>query len=294
MAQTDIMVGRAHTMRVMPSKAQQRLRHILMAIGGVVLVFLTFKYLQVSQQTEFVDAARAGNLPAVRAAFEGGLPGMNPNEAMEAAIQSGRGGVVRFLLSKKTDPSPGLEAAARQGQTDILRLLVESGGNIRGEQGSHLLRLAAQSGSKDSVQLLLRYGASSSAVNRLDDAMLPLHYAARSGRSGVVKVLLDQGAKVSDRTETGRTALMLAAVWNEPAACKYLIEKGADINARDTKGQTALMQAAVVGNYQTMTYLLANGASTRIKDQSGRTALDHALETGEPKVINLLRRARVK
>ena len=69
MAQTDLLLGRAHTARVMPSKEQQRLRHLLMAIGGVVLVFLTFKYLQMSQQIEFVGAARAGNVPAVRAAL---------------------------------------------------------------------------------------------------------------------------------------------------------------------------------------------------------------------------------
>jgi uncharacterized protein len=294
MAHSDILLDRSHSARLMPSREQQRLRHILMAIGGIVLVFLVFKYLQISQQTEFVEAARAGNVPAVRAALEGGLPGMDANAAMEAAIEAGRGNVVRLLLNKQTDPTPGLETAARQGNADILRLLMERGGNIQGERGDHLLRLAAQSGSKDCVHLLLRYGASCSAVNPFDDAMAPLHYAARSGQPGVVKVLLDRGANVRDRTETGRTALMLAAVWNEPTACKYLMEKGAEINARDIKGQTALMQAAVVGNYQTLTYLLSCGASTKIKDNSGRTALDHAIETGDPKILNLLRRAGAK
>jgi len=290
MSQVEIM-GVGHTIHLAPTKEQQRLRHILVAIGVVVLVFVAFKYLQMSQQTDFVDAARAGNVHAVRSALEGSMIPVNASEALEAAIEAGKGSVVRVLLSKKTDPNLGLESAARYGQSDILRLLIESGGKVRGERGGLLLRLAAQSGDKDSVYLLLRYGADRESMNALDDAMTPLHYAARSGQPGVVKVLLDGGANVRTRTETGRTALMLAAVWNDPTACKYLMDKGADITARDAKGQTALMQAAVVGNAQTLAYLLSCGASTKVQDDSGRTALDHAIETGDQKIINLLRHA---
>jgi ankyrin repeat protein len=287
-------LGQAHTVRVMPSKQEQRIRQILLGIGGVILVFLTFRYLQMSQQAELVDAARTGSVQGVRTVLDSRIAGLNLSPAMEAAVQSGKGNVVRYLLSKKVSPNIALEAAARQGNADIFRLLVESGGNIKGERGGHLLRLAAQSGSKTMVALLLKYGADREASNTLDDQMTPLHYAARSGQAGVVKVLLDGGANVRTRTGTGRSALMLAAVWNDPAACKFLIDKGADINARDEKGQTALMQASVVGNTQTMAYLLSRGASTKLKDSSGKTAFDHAVETGDTKVLNLLRRGNFR
>jgi ankyrin repeat protein len=51
------------------------------------------------------------------------------------------------------------------------------------------------------------------------------------------------------------------------------------------------MSAAVVGNVATLQYLLQSGASVNRKDESGKTALDHALETGNQKIIQMLRHA---
>jgi len=262
-------------------------------VGASVFLIGAFKAAQLSQQTDLVNAARQGNLSAVRASL-GGLssadaPGIDGQTPIQAAAAAGRGDVVRVLLSQRVDPNSALEAAAQNGQASILRLLVESGAHVRGPKGGVILGLAAQSGNRDAVLYLLSQGADKDFVNVPDDGMTPLLYAARSSASGVVKALLEAHARVHTRTESGRTALILAAAWNEPAACKCLLLAGSDINARDPKGQTALMSAAVVGNAPTLQYLLQSGASVNLKDKTGKTALGHAVEAGNEKVINMLR-----
>jgi ankyrin repeat protein len=288
-------IDMTHTLRVMPSKEEQRRRNILLGVGAGLFLIGAFKAAQLSQQTDLVNAARQGNLSAVRASL-GGLssadaPGIDGQTPIQVAAAAGRGDIVRVLLSQKVDPNSALEAAAKSGQASILRLLVESGARVRGQKGGLILGLAAQSGSRDAVLYLLNQGADKDFVNVPDDGMTPLLYAARSSAAGVVSVLLGAHARIHARTESGRTPLILAAAWNEPAACKCLLQAGSDLNAHDSKGQTALMSAAVVGNAPTLQYLLQSGASVNLKDKTGKTALDHALETGNQKVINMLRHA---
>jgi ankyrin repeat protein len=55
-----------------------------------------------------------------------------------------------------------------------------------------------------------------------------------------MKPLIEAGADVNDLTETGRTALMLAAYWGHANIVQLLLEKGADVNVKDKDGYTAV------------------------------------------------------
>lgn len=61
--------------------------------------------------------------------------------------------------------------------------------------------------------------------------------------SGIVGILLAHGAEPNVQDGSGRTALMHAASFNQPAVIKQLAENGADLNLRDSKGLTALVIA---------------------------------------------------
>ena len=46
---------------------------------------------------------------------------------------------------------------------------------------------------------------------RLEGGLVPLHWACRQGKAGLVKYMIEQGARVQDRTDDGAGLLELAA-----------------------------------------------------------------------------------
>ena len=63
----------------------------------------------------------------------------------------------------------------------------------------------------------------------------------------MVKALVEGGAQVEGASFDGRTALMMAAMFNRVAIIDYLISKGADPQAKDANGITALDAAKTMG-----------------------------------------------
>ena len=57
-----------------------------------------------------------------------------------------------------------------------------------------------------------------------------------------MKILIDAGAEDTP-TSTGKTALMLAAMLNNPQVVTALINAGANVNAKDSDGKNALYYA---------------------------------------------------
>jgi Ankyrin repeats (many copies) len=67
--------------------------------------------------------------------------------------------------------------------------------------------------------------------------------AAASGDTAQTTALLDQGAALEARDETGRTPLMLAVMQRKPEVVRLLLDRGADPNVADSTGRTPLQQA---------------------------------------------------
>ncbi len=55
----------------------------------------------------------------------------------------------------------------------------------------------------------------------------------------IIKLLIERGARLDDRDNRGRTALMIAAAVGHAAAAELLISRGADTAARDKQGKSA-------------------------------------------------------
>ncbi|MBS3762195.1 MAG: ankyrin repeat domain-containing protein [Planctomycetes bacterium] len=87
----------------------------------------------------------------------------------------------------------------------------------------------------------------------------------------------------------GRTALHRAAMRN-PRDVRYLIEHGADVRARDDSGGAPLHDAAYQGKLDSVKVLLELGANIDARDRHGCTPLHDSLIRDERETANLLLR----
>jgi hypothetical protein len=103
-----------------------------------------------------------------------------------------------------------------------------------------------------------------------------LHAAAQTGTYTAFARLVAEGADVNTRSESGETALMLAAARGRLEFMGLLIERGADANAATDAGNTALMFAAARGQVDAARLLLDRGARADHVNKYGLGAADWA------------------
>src|SRR5439155_1072356 len=109
----------------------------------------------------------------------------------------------------------------------------------------------------------------------------PLHVAAKGGHHLVVRALVDAKADVGALTTTGAAPLQFAAASGSSEAVTILLKHGADVDVREPQwGQTPLMFAAASGRTEAVKVLLAHGADVRaqakVVDISARNRQDSA------------------
>ncbi|MNJ56363.1 Ankyrin repeat protein [compost metagenome] len=73
----------------------------------------------------------------------------------------------------------------------------------------------------------------------------------------MIELLLAGGADVEGASPDGKTALMIAAMFNRVDIARCLIDHGADPHARDANGATPLAAAALMGAEDTQALLRA-------------------------------------
>lgn len=197
-------------------------------------------------------------------------------------------------------------------QPDIVKYLLDQGANVeaRDDGGNTALITGACGGCAvidmgttfGSVQLLLERGVNVHAKNK--GGVTALMTAGAYGRTDIMKLLLQHGARVADQDHDGNTALILAApsgtysptgVRATLGAIKLLLDHNSDINARNNKGQTALIAAVSEHNVteasQVVRLLLSRGADISTTDGDGNTALMMAKKNGYKRAAKLLEQA---
>ena len=191
----------------------------------------------------------------------------------------------RFALDRGALP---LHWAARQQDTEIVRLLLEHGAdpNARTEGGERTA-LHFGVGSIEVARLLLQHGAQVDAREvvlwrPLSSGRTPLHMAMGYGVDDVALLLLDQGADPRAVDGSDRTPLHGAASRGMIRTVRALLDAGVDINAQDDEGNTPLHSAARGSQGPTAELLLAHGANTQLQNADGRTAAELARGGGHP------------
>jgi ankyrin repeat protein len=88
--------------------------------------------------------------------------------------------------------------------------------------------------------------------------------AAGFGNKEVVELLLQRGADVNAKTQSGWTALMSAALSGQTEITKILLDAGADPNAKDVvKNETAADIAKEKGHAELVTLLKQRGGKSK-------------------------------
>jgi hypothetical protein len=179
-----------------------------------------------------------------------------------------------------------LDIAAGTGMPYVVDMLLAVGAKLPGSNSS--LQIAAKEGQLDVVRLLLQnQAAEDQRENRYD---LPLQMAAYNGHVSIVELLLENGADANAEGDPYGTALEAAAFNGHLGVISILLDKGGDINARGARyGTTALQAAALRGKEQVVRLLLQRGADVHMRGgEYGTTALQAAVSCGHEAVAELL------
>lgn len=118
-----------------------------------------------------------------------------------------------------------------------------------------------------------------------------LLFAAQSGYQGIVNMLLDAGALIDQKGNTGFTALMVASQNGHAEVVTSLLHSGAEINAQDSEGFAALHYAAQSGHDAIVHSLLRNGAIPNLANNYKKSALYIASFHGRVPVVEELLRS---
>ena len=206
---------------------------------------------------------------------------------------------------------PNEKKGAEDSNGSMFGIIRERGTSDMG--GMTALLFAARDGQKDAVRALLEGGADINQVSASEKTS-PLVMAAMNGHFDLAKFLIDWGADPNLSNEQGLTALYAAVdmqwapkgwypspdIGQEKISyldlMKVLLEDGADPNARttkklwfrsfgdhswvDTAGATAFWRAASSTDIAAMKLLVAHGANPDLPTSGGTTPLEAACGIG--------------
>lgn len=143
-------------------------------------------------------------------------------------------------------------------------------------------------GQVKACRVLLQQGAS--VHIRDESGSTPLHMAATKGSLDLTKLLLKSGADVAAVDSLRRTALHWATRCVSPAVLECLLAHSFKIlvNARDDEQLTALHWAVISNHPDHVRLLVTNQADPAIGDGEGRTPLHYAVSKNAIECIQIL------
>ncbi|WP_341816387.1 ankyrin repeat domain-containing protein [Wolbachia endosymbiont (group A) of Nomada goodeniana] len=130
----------------------------------------------------------------------------------------------QISLDSTIDESNSSDSGINTSTEDIGKELEKH--NTQDENGLTLLHRAAGNNNKESVKLLLEYGAKVDVQSK--DGNTPLHYAAALGYVEIAEYLIDKGADVDAQDKAEYTPLYYALANDNKELAKLLIKHGAD------------------------------------------------------------------
>ena len=230
--------------------------------------------------------------------------------ALYYALKEGQASTAKVLIDKGSDSmltnriefheADLMKLSARKGSTAVLQLLLNRGlsaDTVHSESSSLLTPLeeASSNGQCDAVTLLFVRGASINGDVDLRAKLLynrdlevkehwknisPLYAALRAGQDETAKLLIEQGADISnlERNKTG-SLKMLAAEHGLldvlAMLCNHTLD---DVKRFSMKNAAAILTSAVSRtDIDVLSCHLENGVEVNARDEDGNTALHMAL-----------------
>jgi len=181
-------------------------------------------------ETALMTAMRSGNIDAVKALLQHGADvkakdAVTQQTALMWAVRSNFPAAVEILLEYGAE----INARTRTGKTPAARPPGAGG-------GSHGVGIVRSGWPEQGFQ------------GETPGGMTPLLYAARDGRTGIVRVLIAAKADVQQADVNGITPLLMAITNNHLDTAKLLLENAAAPNAADWWGRTPLYATVEIRN----------------------------------------------
>ena len=253
--------------------------------------------------TPLLLAAKKGNVGVMSLLFDLGIATDLIDDALVIATgENKHTDCVAYLLehganinARDEESRTALSHAVERKRLKTVQFLLEHGANMHYAQTvGDPLHIAVQSGNIKITKLLLEHGANPNLPVDTFCGNTVLESALIIGETKMLKILLDYGAnpnQIADDTE--KTPIMVA-VYFAPSECvQILIEKGANVNATDVYGRTALMCVAGFDDDDNKIaiarLLIEHGANVNAVDKNGETALSFAKQSGNHRMVQLLK-----
>ncbi|HSZ86020.1 MAG TPA: ankyrin repeat domain-containing protein [Puia sp.] len=238
--------------------------------------------------------------------------------ALFQAIRSGSSDELNKQFSTGADANDSLEgysalmAAALNGSTEQMKILIEHGANVNHQNTNGITALWLSVPDWDKTILLLNHGADvnhqiegynvlsklaaipgsinlfhllvekSAEIKNSAPKNFLLYNAASSGDTAIVGFLIRSGLNVNDSTTFGDYPINNALTFRSFATLKMLVDNGANVNVHTMSvqtnfdalvGFTPLINAALFGDKRSFFYLIEHGADPNLKTKNGFTAL---------------------
>ncbi len=163
-----------------------------------------------------------------------------------------------------------IEIACKAENEEVVEFIINWGTRIHYSFTNMPLLIASKNGNADLVLFLLKKGF------KTKGAMIA---ASSKGNTNIVEILLENGADINEKSESGKTSLMISFWKNHLRTGMFLIEKGASFEEKDKDGQT-LLENEIYANKIKITEILL---------KAGAKLPDHILfEARSPEMAQLL------
>ena len=221
----------------------------------------------------FLRAARKGNLNIIETSLDQGvdidIKEDDDKTALHFACENGHESVVETLLCRgantelvtKSEENTGLHLAAKQGQNAVVKMLTKKMSDInrQNKKGKTAVHVAAEFNQTEVCKILCLVGATTELL-RDNDGYLPIHIACVKNHLGVLKVLVEGGAKIRSKGPEGWLPLHLACKHNSIQVVEYLLDNGFSVNDQDHLKWTPLHVAFYFSNQEAIDLLTKRGA----------------------------------
>ena len=186
------------------------------------------------------------------------------------------------------DKTQLMTALELESNMETIQRLLDQGANVNAQddRGNNSLYFAAEyCKDKEILQLLIDSGTNINKKNKFDNT--PLIYAAQYNTLEIVSFLISNGAEVNILDSAGDVPLLAAALENhDPQVITILLKAGADINHKNNDGKTAVLLAAEYNNIEVIKTLIEAGADLDEKDNDGKSAQNYINARDELKELH--------
>ncbi|XP_058454154.1 uncharacterized protein LOC131432097 [Malaya genurostris] len=187
-----------------------------------------------------------------------------------------------------------LHLAAESDNCELVNLLIERGASVMAKDtnGKIPLHIAIENEAKKVIEILLKHKQATKMLRTSDFfGQTALNLAIFYGNYEIVNILIEHGASVMAKDKYGRIPLHIAIEKKAKKVVEILLKHEQTTEMLRTSGKyerTALHLAAIYDNYEILNILIEHGASVMAKDEDGRIPLHIAIETNAKKVIEIL------